>query len=247
MYQASRISQSNNETGSTLARPAQHKTLRWATLPEDVFKSNPRLALLDVGAGSGSMSASFTQIIGPEGHVTAVDVNPIVIPRAKIVAEKWGVTNISFQTADAYKLPFEDGTFDIVHCHQLNISRYSTIRRPREDLETEVVRPPLPGMVKFHYDLEVKLITGRGGCATAGAKRSQVTTSFGTWTYTEPKDRKLWASGMIVIALGPMIREINMKAGITEAAMDEMRKAWAEWMDRDDAVLEQLHGGIIIR
>lgn len=38
MYQASRISQSNNETGSTLARPAQHKTLRWATLPEDVFK-----------------------------------------------------------------------------------------------------------------------------------------------------------------------------------------------------------------
>lgn len=52
---------------------------------------------------------------------------------------------------------------------------------------------------------------------------------------------------MIVIALGPMIREINMKAGITEAAMDEMRKAWAEWMDRDDAVLEQLHGGIIIR
>ncbi|KAI1100581.1 S-adenosyl-L-methionine-dependent methyltransferase [Jackrogersella minutella] len=295
MSQAPQIS--GQDTAGTPGPPSQHKKLDWSTLPEDVFKfmevrtasnsaayllptlekikeSNPRLTLLDVGAGSGSMSASFAQLVGPEGHVTAVDVNPVVIPRAKIVAEKWGVTNISFETADAYKLPYEDGTFDVVHCHQVlnhNKNQWEILREmirvtkpggvvaAREgDLETEVMWPPLPGMVKFHHDLEVKLITGRGGCATsgrqllswalrAGAKRSQITTSFGTWTYTEPEDRRLWASGMIGVALGPMVRENNIKAGITEAAMDEMREAWAEWMNRDDAVLAQLHGEIIIR
>jgi ubiquinone/menaquinone biosynthesis C-methylase UbiE len=93
-------------------------------------ESNSRLALLNVGAGTGSMSSEFAQIIEPEEHVTAVDLNPIVISRAKMVAEKWGVTNISFQTADAYKLPFDDATFDIVHCHQ--VRRPFTSRRAYE-------------------------------------------------------------------------------------------------------------------
>jgi hypothetical protein len=55
-----------------------------------------------------------------------------------------------------------------------------------EDLDTEVMWPPLLGILKFHHEcvpsveqdpsemltymssLEVKLITGRGGCATSG-------------------------------------------------------------------------------
>jgi len=49
------------------------------------------------------------------------------------------------------------------------------------------------------------------------------------------------------VALGPMLRESNVKAGITEAEMDEMRDAWAEWVNLDEAVLAQLHGEVIIR
>lgn len=136
--------QSNQLDQNTGSMPAssQHKKIDWSALPENVFKfmesrtasncaayllptlkemkaNTPGLTLLDVGAGSGSMSAEFAQLIGPDGHVTGVDINPGIIPRAKAVAEQWGVSNISFQTADAYKLPFDDGTFDIVHCHQV--------------------------------------------------------------------------------------------------------------------------------
>lgn len=85
---------------------------------ESIKNSNPHVALLDVGAGPGSISATLAQLI-PEGHVTAVDINPDTIPRAKAIAESYGVTNISFQTAEVHKLPFEDGTFDVVHCHQV--------------------------------------------------------------------------------------------------------------------------------
>lgn len=134
--------QSDQNQGNASVHASEPKKVDWSALPEDVFKfmesrtasnsaayllpilqtikdSNPHLTLLDVGAGAGSISANFAQLIGPEGHVTAVDVNPVVMTRANIVAEKWGVTNISFQTADAYKLPFEDESFDVVHCHQV--------------------------------------------------------------------------------------------------------------------------------
>jgi ubiquinone/menaquinone biosynthesis C-methylase UbiE len=141
MPEAPQSSKQDQETGNMPAS-SQPKKVDWSTLPENVFKfmesrtatnsaayllptlqamkeNNPKLTLLDVGAGSGSMSAEFAQLVGPEGHVTAVDINPGIMPRAKAVAEQWGVSNISFQTADAYKLPFDDGKFDIVHCHQV--------------------------------------------------------------------------------------------------------------------------------
>ncbi|KAI0408921.1 S-adenosyl-L-methionine-dependent methyltransferase [Xylaria palmicola] len=273
------------------------KQVDWSKLPQDVFKfmeartasnsaafliptltkmraDNPNLKMLDVGAGSGSMTAEFAQIIGPTGHVTGVDVNPVVVSRAGEVAKGWGVSNISFQTADGHKLPFEDGTFDVVHCHQvlchnrnpweimiemLRVTKPGGVCAAREgDLDTEIMWPPLPGMLKFHHELEVKLIVGRGGCATAGrqllswalragARRSQIKTSYSTWSYTEPEDRKLWAAGMVGVALGPGVREVNIAAGITVEAMDEMRAAWLEWVDRDDAVLAQLIGEVIIQ
>lgn len=55
------------------------------------------------------------------------------------------------------------------------------------------------------------------------------------------------AAGMMGVALGPMLRESNVKAGVTEAEMDEMYEAWGEWVNLDEAVLAQLHGEVIIR
>jgi ubiquinone/menaquinone biosynthesis C-methylase UbiE len=167
----------------------------WSTLPEDVFKvfenrvaensavyllptlrdlqsRNPQVSLLDVGCGSASMSASFAKLLGPSGgHVTAVDINPLVLERGKnILTDKYGVPAgsdwITFQIADGRKLPFEDNTFDVVHCHQvlshnkdqweilsemLRVAKPGGVVAAREgDMETEVFWPPLPGLLKFH-------------------------------------------------------------------------------------------------
>ncbi|OTA77987.1 hypothetical protein M434DRAFT_87506 [Hypoxylon sp. CO27-5] len=275
--------------------PAEGHRANWSTLPEDVFRvfetrtaqnsavyllptlqsRNPQMTLLDVGSGSGSISASFAKIIGPTGgHVTAVDVNPIVLERAKnILTEKYG---ISFQVTDRHTLPFADNTFDVVHCHQiiahnkgqcemlremLRVTKPGGVVAAREgDMDTESFWPPLPGLLQFHTDLEVRIIRGRGASTSSGREllswalkanggdRSKITTSFSAWSYTEPEDRKLWATGMIDVALGnPQVRESNIKSGITEADMDEMREAWIEWRDRDDATLSMVHGEILMR
>ncbi|KAI1774581.1 S-adenosyl-L-methionine-dependent methyltransferase [Hypoxylon cercidicola] len=85
---------------------------------EALQQSNPKSALLDVGAGSGTISITLAKAI-PEGRVIASDVKQDIPTRAQAIAESEGVKNIEFQQAGAYKLPFADGTFHVTHCHQV--------------------------------------------------------------------------------------------------------------------------------
>lgn len=133
---------------------------------ESIKKVKPNLKLLDVGAGAGSVSATLAQIIRPDGHVVCTDLAPSVLPQAEEFAKTLGVTNISFQTADVHELPFEDNSFDVVHCHQLfghvknpsgairemlRVLKPGGVMAAREgDKETEIIWPPLPGMLKWH-------------------------------------------------------------------------------------------------
>ena len=179
--------------------------------------NNPHLTLLDVGAGSGTISVTLARVI-PDGQVTATDLKKEILPRAQAIAESEGVKNIEFRQADAYKLPFADGTFDVSHCHQvlvhlkapwdvlremLRVTKPGGLVAAREgDYETECLWPETPGLVKFHKFI-VEFIKAGGGSPTAGrqllswalkagVERSQITPSFGTWCYSEPADRKVW-------------------------------------------------------
>lgn len=49
-------------------------------------------------------------------HVTATDVTAEMLVAAKRVAEERGMSNISFEPADAEARPYDDATFDWVTC-----------------------------------------------------------------------------------------------------------------------------------
>ena len=178
-------------------------------------ESNPHLRLLDVGAGSGTISVSFAKLI-PDGHVMGVDVNTSILPRARAIAEKAGVKNIDFQKGSVYELPFDDETFDVTCCHQvlihigtpwdalremLRVTKRGGVVAAREgDYETEGVWPELSELCKFHK-LMAGLMSAGGGTPTAGrqlvswalragVERSQVTLTFSTSSYHTPRDRK---------------------------------------------------------
>lgn len=180
-------------------------------------ENNPHLALLDVGAGSGTISVTFAKAI-PDGHVTGIDLNPDILPRARAVAEMAGVKNVEFQQGDIYKLPFADGTFDITFCHQVlthlkapwdalremvRVTKPGGIIAAREgDLETECVWPDLPGLLKLHK-FTTGMMSAAGGSPTggrqllswalkAGVQRDQITLSYSTWWYTTPSEKKIW-------------------------------------------------------
>ena len=184
---------------------------------QDMKERNPQLAILDVGAGSGTISVSLAKLV-PNGKVTVVDLNKDILPRAETVAEEAGVKNIEFQLADAYKLPFSDESFDITHCHQLlshakqpwdvlremlRVTKKGGVVAAREgDFRTECFWPELPGLVKFHnFILGFTKIAG--GCPIAGrqllswalkagVERNQITATYGTWYYNSPDEKKVW-------------------------------------------------------
>ena len=60
--------------------------------------NNPHLTLLDVGAGSGTISVTLARVI-PDGQVTATDLKKEILPRAQAIAESEGVKNIEFRQA----------------------------------------------------------------------------------------------------------------------------------------------------
>ncbi|KAL1857539.1 hypothetical protein Daus18300_010297 [Diaporthe australafricana] len=241
----------------------------------ELHKANPSLKLLDVGAGSGTISATLAKAIQPDGQVTAVDIKADILPRAKAVADMAGVTNIDYQQADVLSgLPFEDSTFDVTHCHQVlahlprpadairemvRVTKPGGIIAAREgDLETECVWPDLPGLAKFHA-LAAAFIRMGGGSPRAGRQllswalqagvpREQVTPGLGSWCYSEPEERKVWAQGMVDALSKGRLRGIGLSSKLaTEEDLQEMVAAWEEWATADDAILGMLHGEILIR
>src|SRR5579859_4419552 len=76
----------------------------------------PGMQVLDVATGTGSPALEIVPLVGPQGHVTATDVNPGMVAFAEAKATRAGLPNISFQVADASALPFPDAHFDAITC-----------------------------------------------------------------------------------------------------------------------------------
>jgi len=75
----------------------------------------PGMRVLDCGCGPGAISVGLAEAVGPAGHVTGVDFGESQIEVAKAHSNP----NLIFRVASVYKLPFEDGAFDLVFSHAL--------------------------------------------------------------------------------------------------------------------------------
>lgn len=78
--------------------------------------------LLDIGCGPGTITLSFAPFVGPSGKVVGVDASSIVIEQARAKAKEQGLNgNVEFRVGNAMQRleDFEDGSFDVVHAHQV--------------------------------------------------------------------------------------------------------------------------------
>jgi len=76
----------------------------------------PGMSLLDCGCGPGSITLGLADFVHP-GRVTGVDINPDQIAAGRKAATARGISNVNFEAASLYALPFADGTFDAVLAH----------------------------------------------------------------------------------------------------------------------------------
>jgi SAM-dependent methyltransferase len=81
-----------------------------------VTRVAPGLRILDLASGTGEPALTMARAVGREGHVTATDLGAGMLALAQENAQHDGLTNLSFQEADAHALPFADESFDRVTC-----------------------------------------------------------------------------------------------------------------------------------
>lgn len=192
---------------------------------QSMARSNPHLTLLDVGCGSGTITAGLAAYM-PHGRITALDLSPDILARARRVAEGRGVTTIDFQQGSVYALPFPDRSFDVVHASMVTVHLADPLRAFREmlrvakpggvvadresDLRMWSVHPDSEGMRDFHrficdqhvksggtLDLAPKMV---GLALQAGASRAKIQMGMGTWTYSTPAERRMWGERSILLS-----------------------------------------------
>ena len=75
----------------------------------------PGMTVLEVGPGSGTYTFAAARLIGVEGKLVTIDIEPKVINRLRERIRAEGITNIDARTADVFELPFDDSTFDAAY------------------------------------------------------------------------------------------------------------------------------------
>lgn len=70
--------------------------------------------VLDLATGPGEPAMSLARLVGPDGHVTGVDLSEKMIEIASQVAKERRLGNADFRVMDAEHLAFPDNSFDAV-------------------------------------------------------------------------------------------------------------------------------------
>ena len=253
--------------------------------------------LLDVGSGAGTITADLARLVGPE-HLVALEVaeESAALTRAELDrqgllarpgangepsadGEAHGAASdgharpgAEVVVGDAHDLPFEDGTFDVVHAHQVLqhvaapvgvLRELRRVTRPGglvavRDSDYEGFRwwPDLPGLSRWR-ELYLRVARTNGGTPDAGRRLlawahaagfTDVEPSTSTWLYATPESRESWAASWAGrITSPPLAAQLEREGWADEAEREEIAETFRRWSADPDGWFTLLHGEILAR
>ncbi len=80
----------------------------------DIARIEPGMQVLEVAGGVGASAADLSRVVGAAGHITETDLSAGLLAASQKNARQAGLSNISFEEADAHMLRFADQSFDRV-------------------------------------------------------------------------------------------------------------------------------------
>lgn len=247
----------------------------WRTAENSVGYLLPHLrpgaSLFDVGAGPGTITVDLARRLAP-GRVVGVDASADVVAQAQAHAAAEGVTNVTFATADAYRLDAADGSFDIVHTHQLlqhlarpvdALREFRRVAGPdglvaaREvDYAGIIIHPHIPALDDW-LDLLLRMGRTNGGEPSAGRRLkawaraagfADVAVSASTWLFETDEQRAWWGGSWADRALHSSYADHALEQGIADRAdLERISAGWREWAASEDGWLLMPHGEILAR
>ena len=228
--------------------------------------------ILDVGCGPGTITADFATLAA-EGKVVASDPVESVLEQAKEFAANRNLTNITFEKVDANALPYDNDTFDIVHCHQVlqhvkdpvgilkemrRVVKPSGIVAAREADYISFAWYPEPPEVKQWMQLYQKVARANGGepnagryihvwAKEAGFKPNEIQATWDTWRYAGRRAQQFGMSWSGRILQPGFTKTAVREKFATEEEIKEISEAWKEWGEHEQAFIAIPHGEILCR
>lgn len=230
----------------------------------------PGLRLLDVGCGPGTITADLARRVAP-GRVVAVDNAPAVLALARAAAADAGVA-VEVREADVYDLPFADGSFDVVHAHQVlqhlsdpvaalvemgRVCRPGGLVAARDsDYPAMVWHPPDPRLGRW-LELYEEVAKATGAEPAAGrrllswahaAGYESVVASAAAWCFATPAERAWWGGLWAERVTDSALAERALDGGhSTRAELEDIAAAWRDWADAGDGWFAVVHGEVLCR
>ena len=232
----------------------------------------PTDTILDVGCGPGTITADFAALASP-GKVIGCDAVESVLEQAAEYASSLGLSNVTFQRVDANALPFDDNSFDIVHCHQVLqhvknpvailkemrrvVKRGGIVAAREADYKMFAWYPEPPEIARW-MELYQKVARANGGepnagrychvwAREAGFEPDEITATWDIWRYAGVRAQQFgesW-SGRI---LQPGFSETAVRQNFAnEGEIKNISEVWKRWGEHEQAFVAIPHGEIICR
>jgi ubiquinone/menaquinone biosynthesis C-methylase UbiE len=247
---------------------------RWRTIANSAQYMahclGPTSRVCDVGCGPGSITAEFAEKCAA-GRVVGLDAAPAVIEQA--AGEFRRHRNLEFVVADMLHLPFDDNTFDVVHCHQTlhhigdQAAAVAEMRRVcadggcvcvREaDYDTAVWTPRNASLDLLKATLST-LVSANGGDPSAGAKlvdyaadagfaAADISVSSSSWRFASDAERAWWGGLWAErVQTGPQADQMRA-SGMQEADISAMVDALRAWAADPAASFATTFGEVVCR
>jgi len=249
---------------------------RWRTAENSAGYLLPHLRpgnrLLDLGCGPGTITMDLNDVVGPSGHVTALEVSEEALALARKEAERRSITTVDFVVGNVEALDIASDSYDVVHAHQV----LQHVARPVDALR-EMRRVCKPGGLVAARDsdyssfawwprvpeldrwLELYLAVARSNDAEPDAGRrllgwaqqagfTDVTADSSTWCYATPMDRAWWGGLWADRIVESDIARQAVDLGFSDTAeLAGIAAGWRTWAAADDGWFSVLHGEILAR
>ena len=77
------------------------------------------MRVLDIGCGPATITLDLAERVGASGQVTGIEPLAETLELGRAEAARRGDTRTRFEVGDVFALPYDDGSFDVVHAHQV--------------------------------------------------------------------------------------------------------------------------------
>jgi SAM-dependent methyltransferase len=220
----------------------------------------PGQRVLDFGCGPGTISVGLAHAVEP-GELHGIDMEASQIDMARAAAKAAAHANATFHVGDVTDLPFDDGSFDIAHCHavlmhvpdtQATLAEVKRVLKPggliasRESIISSSFLYPGDEDTAQAWTTFARLLAGNGGhpdmglelktnLMAAGFADVRASASFDFFGTTA--DVAFFHGFINDWFFSPKVTAAIVQFGLaTQQTLDEWRARIDEWRDNPGAV-----------